>query len=250
MSVKQTKSTENTESSAISRHTSHQAHDSLPHNDAASDSEEENPFLAKDSVISPGTTTSEAPDVPQSELEQLRDENKRLVGQNEVLRQEADKWRSKAKEYKRKCHLLKGIVTRTQEQLEGWEGVTTTTGNDRVDHAEERGSENFSKIRSPETDDIDEKRRAFYASVRPKVVVMSHASTSMHLSRQPPATDLGISALGQWRGPFEPSPLKPRPDGNATLNLHSSRLGNSPTKRISRSVSPAKRTTPARPRWN
>jgi hypothetical protein len=117
-----------------------------------SDSEEENPFLAKDT----GTTISEAPDLPKSELEHLRDENRRLVSI-------ADKWKHKAKEYKRKCHLLKGIVTRTQEQLEG---VSTTTGNDHADHAEERGSENFSKITSPETDDIDEKRRAFYASVR------------------------------------------------------------------------------------
>jgi hypothetical protein len=125
-----------------------------------SDSEEENPFLATDPVTSSRATIPETPDVPKSELEQLRDENKRLVAQNEVLQQEADKWRHKAKEYKRKCHLLKGIVTRTQEQLEG-----SIPGNDHDDHAEERGSENFSKIRSPQTDEIDEKRRAFYASV-------------------------------------------------------------------------------------
>lgn len=168
----------------------------------------------------------------------LEQENKRLQAENDKLRGEIAKWKAKADKYKSKCKTLKDIIQGVPEMMQEptpspFELKLEESDEDEVEKEKETSLiEGDPKTPVASQDDAYALRRSqFYASVRPQVV--SVPVKSSHNETMPAVgynnRDLGISGMGEWRGPMFASPIK----GSRRQDYSSSptKPAPSPTKR-------------------
>lgn len=119
--------------------------------------------VAKEEASTPLDDGASEQDRLRQEIARLKDENKRLI----KMVQERDHWQAKAREYKKKCHILKAIVKKTQAEIEQWDGATTDMQEvNNKDQQPEGPSPDFKTVRAEEPQtDRDLRRSQFYASV-------------------------------------------------------------------------------------